>query len=156
MCFKEKLLCSITVPKKALISTFFENLTPSQTFSNGFDNSCQAQVWTIPFGGCFCIVFSFQWPKYSRFLSYSSNNYKNPSPMVIFKYILTKCLLSNILFNWYTAYLICSFWFYKSRTAKATGMEITVSTINYLQPLTVVTKNFVVDATGVLDPCERL
>ena len=37
------------------------------------------------------------------------------------------------------------------RTPKATKMEIFVSTINDSQPLTVVTMNFVLDATGVLD-----
>ena len=44
----------------------------------------------------------------------------------------------------------------ESRTPKATKMEILVSTVNNSQPLTVVTKNFVVDATGVLDPRDRL
>ena len=34
-------------------------------------------------------------------------------------------------------------------------MEISVSTINDSQPLTVVTKIFVLDATGVLDPRDR-
>ena len=31
-----------------------------------------------------------------------------------------------------------------------------MSIINGSQPLTVVTKNFISDATGVLDPCETL
>ena len=44
----------------------------------------------------------------------------------------------------------------ESRTPKATKMEILVSKINDSQLLTVVTKNFVLDATGVLDPCDRL
>ena len=44
----------------------------------------------------------------------------------------------------------------ESRTPKATKIEIFVSAINDSQPLTVVTKNFVLDATGVLDPLDRL
>ena len=40
----------------------------------------------------------------------------------------------------------------ESRTPKATKMEIFVSTVNDSQPLTVVIKNFVLDATDVLDP----
>ena len=43
----------------------------------------------------------------------------------------------------------------ESRTLKTTKMEIFVSTINESQPLTVVTKNFVLDATGVLHPRDR-
>ena len=35
-------------------------------------------------------------------------------------------------------------------------MEIFVSKINDSQPVTVVTKNFVIDATCVLDPQDRL
>ena len=42
------------------------------------------------------------------------------------------------------------------RTLKATKMEIFVLTINESQPLTVVTKNFVLDATVVLDPPDIL
>ena len=38
----------------------------------------------------------------------------------------------------------------ESRTPKATKMDIFVSTINDSHPLTFVTKNFVLDATGVL------
>ena len=44
----------------------------------------------------------------------------------------------------------------KSRTPKATKMEIFVLTVNDSQPLTVVTKNPVVDGTGVLDPRDGL
>ena len=44
----------------------------------------------------------------------------------------------------------------KSWTSKETKMKIFVSIINDFEPLTVGTKNFVVDATGVLDPCDRL
>ena len=44
----------------------------------------------------------------------------------------------------------------ESRTPKATKMEIFVATINDSQPLTAVTKNVVLDATCVLDPCDRL
>ena len=59
---KEKLLRSITVnywnvAKKAFISTFFGNLTPSQALLNAFNNSCQKQIWRGPLGGCFCKVF---------------------------------------------------------------------------------------------------
>ena len=43
-----------------------------------------------------------------------------------------------------------------SRTPKATKMEIFVSTINDSQPLNVVTKNFVLDVTYVLDPHDTL
>ena len=35
-------------------------------------------------------------------------------------------------------------------------MEIFVSASNDTQPLTIVIKNFVLDATGVLDPRDRL
>ena len=42
------------------------------------------------------------------------------------------------------------------RTPKATKIEISVSTINDSQSLTVVTNNFVLDATGVLDARDRL
>ena len=42
------------------------------------------------------------------------------------------------------------------RIHKATKMEIFVSKINDSQPVTVVTKNFVLDATCVLDPQDRL
>ena len=66
--FKETLLRSITslnnwdenpwnVPEKSFISTFFENLTPSRTFSNDFNNSCHRQTWRTYFNGCFCKVF---------------------------------------------------------------------------------------------------
>ena len=44
----------------------------------------------------------------------------------------------------------------KSRTPKATKVEIFVSLINDSQLSTVFTKNFVLDATGVLDPRDRL
>ena len=44
----------------------------------------------------------------------------------------------------------------ESRTGKATKMEIFVSLTNDSQPLTVVIKNFILDATGVLDPRDRL
>ena len=44
----------------------------------------------------------------------------------------------------------------KSRTPKATKMEIFVSTINESQQLTVLTKNFVLDAKGVRHPRDRL
>ena len=44
----------------------------------------------------------------------------------------------------------------ESRTPKATKMEIFVPTINDSHSLTVVSKNFVIDATGVLDPCDEL
>ena len=44
----------------------------------------------------------------------------------------------------------------ESRTPKVTKMEIFVSTTNDSQPLTVVIKRFVLDATGVLDPRDRL
>ena len=44
----------------------------------------------------------------------------------------------------------------KSRTPKATKMEIFVSTTNDSQPLTVVVKNFFLDATGLLHPRDRL
>ena len=44
----------------------------------------------------------------------------------------------------------------ESRTSKATKMEIFVSTTNDCQPLTVVKKDFVLDATGMLDPHDRL
>ena len=43
-----------------------------------------------------------------------------------------------------------------SRTPKATKMVIFVSTINDSQPLNVVTKNFVLDVTCVLDPHDTL
>ena len=44
----------------------------------------------------------------------------------------------------------------ESRTPKATKVEIFVSNVNGCQSLTVVTKNFVLDTTGVLDPCDTL
>ena len=44
----------------------------------------------------------------------------------------------------------------ESRTHKAISMEIFVSTTNDSQPLTVVIKNFSLDATGVLDPHDKL
>ena len=44
----------------------------------------------------------------------------------------------------------------ESRAPKTTKMEIFVSTTNDSQPLTVVIKNFVLDATSVLDSCDRL
>ena len=44
----------------------------------------------------------------------------------------------------------------KSRTPETTKLEVFVSTINDSQPLTAATKNFVPDATGVLDPRDRL
>ena len=44
----------------------------------------------------------------------------------------------------------------ESRTPKATKMKIFVSTINDSQLLTAVIKNFVLDATGMLDPLDRL
>ena len=44
----------------------------------------------------------------------------------------------------------------KSRTSKATKMEIFVSTTNDPQSFTVGIKNLVLDATGVLDPHDRL
>ena len=44
----------------------------------------------------------------------------------------------------------------ESRTPKATKMEIFASTSNDAQPVTAVTKNFVLDATGVLDLRDRL
>ena len=44
----------------------------------------------------------------------------------------------------------------KLRTSKATKMEISVSTTNDSQPLSVFLKNFVLDATGRLDPHDRL
>ena len=47
-------------------------------------------------------------------------------------------------------------YFTQSRIPKATKKEIFLSTINDSQPLIVVTKNLVLDATGVLDPSHRL
>ena len=45
----------------------------------------------------------------------------------------------------------------ESRTPKVTKMAmIFMSTINESQPLIVVTKNFVLDARIVLDPCDKL
>ena len=44
----------------------------------------------------------------------------------------------------------------KSRTPRATKMEIFVSTTNDSHPLTAVIKNFVLHATGVLGPRDRL
>ena len=44
----------------------------------------------------------------------------------------------------------------ESRTPKATKMEIFVSPANDSQPLIVVINNFVLDATSVLDPRDRL
>ena len=44
----------------------------------------------------------------------------------------------------------------ESRTPKATKIKIFVSKSNASQPLTVVIKNFVLDGTGMLDPCDRL
>ena len=44
----------------------------------------------------------------------------------------------------------------ESRPPKATKMGIFVSTINDSQLLTGATKNFILDATGVLDSCDRL
>ena len=44
----------------------------------------------------------------------------------------------------------------ESRTSKATMMEVFVSTINDSQPLTALTKNFVLDAAGVLNLPDRL
>ena len=44
----------------------------------------------------------------------------------------------------------------ESRTPTATKMEIFLSSTNDFQPLTIVIKNFVLDDTGVLDPCDRL
>ena len=41
-------------------------------------------------------------------------------------------------------------------TPKASKMEIFVSTINDSQPLTVVTKDFILDAAGALDLHDRL
>ena len=44
----------------------------------------------------------------------------------------------------------------ESRTPKASKMENFVSTVNDFQPLTVITKNFVLDTTGLVDFCNRL
>ena len=44
----------------------------------------------------------------------------------------------------------------ESKIPKATKMEIFVSTTNESSPLTVVIKNFELDATGVLEPCDRV
>ena len=44
----------------------------------------------------------------------------------------------------------------ESRTPKATQMEILVLITNDSKPLTVAIKNFVLDATGVLDSRDRL
>ena len=44
----------------------------------------------------------------------------------------------------------------KYRTPKATKMEIFVSTVHDYQPLNAVTKNFALEATGMLDPRDRL
>ena len=44
----------------------------------------------------------------------------------------------------------------KSRTPKAIKMKIFVSTINDFQPLIIVTRNFILDAIGVLDPRDLL
>ena len=43
----------------------------------------------------------------------------------------------------------------ESRTPKAPKMEIFVSTTKDSQPLTIVIKNFVLDATGLLDLHDR-
>ena len=63
--------------------------------------------------------------------------------------------ICNISFHWYAAKLICSG---GSGTPTATKIEIFVWKINDFLSLTVVTKNFVPDATvtGVQDPRERL
>ena len=44
----------------------------------------------------------------------------------------------------------------ESRTPKANSMEIFVSTVKDSQLLSVVTINLILDATGVLDPLDRL
>ena len=44
----------------------------------------------------------------------------------------------------------------ESRTPEATKIEIVVSTINDSQSLIVVTKKFVIDAIGVVNPRDRL
>ena len=44
----------------------------------------------------------------------------------------------------------------KSRTPKATKMEIFVSMTNDSQLLTGVTKNFILDSTGAIDTNDRL
>ena len=44
----------------------------------------------------------------------------------------------------------------ESRTPKAIKMKIFVSAIYDFKPLTVVTKNFVVDGSGMLDSRDRL
>ena len=55
--------------------------------------------------------FPHQWTKYSRFLIYCSNNLKNNSPPCHLEKNFNK-IFSNIMFHWYAAYLICSFWFH--------------------------------------------
>ena len=44
----------------------------------------------------------------------------------------------------------------ESKTPKAAKMESFVSTFNYSQPPTVVTKNFVLDVTSMLDLRDKL
>ena len=56
-CFKGKLLKSAWKPVKCnwkgVHFNIFENLTPSQTFLNGFKNSCETQIWRTTAGGSF-------------------------------------------------------------------------------------------------------
>ena len=60
-CFKGKLLKSAWKPLKCnwkgVHFNIFENLTPSQTFLNGFKNSCETQIWKTPVGGSLCKLF---------------------------------------------------------------------------------------------------
>ena len=61
-----------------------------------------------------------------------------------------------ILLHWYATYWILILHKSESRIPKATETEIFVSATNDSQPLTVVTKNFVLDAKGVLDQRDRV
>ena len=44
----------------------------------------------------------------------------------------------------------------KSRAPKATKLEVFMSTTNDSKTLIIVIKNFILDATSVLDSCDRL
>ena len=59
------------------------------------------------------------------------------------------------MFNWYAAYLIYSFWF-NTEASLGHNKQLRWRFFVEIFSLTVVTKNFVLEATGVLDPCDRL
>ena len=163
-CFKEKLLYGITVLQLMKIlemylkSHSFELLWKCDSSADSFDNNCQTKIWRTPFGGCFFKGFlSFQWSTHLRFLTHCSDNFENHSLVSSLNKFqqnnyLVPVLLICCIFN----LLILISHRSKRRKPRATKMEIFVSTIHDSQLLTVVTKNFVLDATGVLDPRHRL